>query len=215
VRDIRSEFPLAPKQPAVYRPASPSGFARPSMHGVTVLARVAPGFDAPTRLRREIEAIDPDVTVFQVRSMSDEVERMLFLARVATVTYGGMGVFGLILSAVGLASVTAYAVARRTHEIGIRIALGARRGDILRLVLGEAGAITVAGTLVGLALALAATRALGALVETLAETTRTTVSDPLLLGGAPTLLAALALVACYLPARRSTRIDPSLALRSE
>jgi putative ABC transport system permease protein len=126
-----------------------------------------------------------------------------------------MGVSGLILSAVGLASVTAYAVARRTHEIGIRIALGARRGDILRLVLGEAGAITVAGTLVGLALALAATRALGALVETLAETTRTTVSDPLLLGGAPTLLAALALVACYLPARRSTRIDPSLALRSE
>jgi putative ABC transport system permease protein len=126
-----------------------------------------------------------------------------------------MGVFGLILSAVGLASVTAYAVARRTHEIGIRMALGARRGDVLRLVLGEGAAIAVAGTLAGLGVALLALRALASFVETLAEATRTSATDPALLLGAPALLAALALLACYLPARRAMSIDPLRALRSE
>jgi ABC-type antimicrobial peptide transport system permease subunit len=126
-----------------------------------------------------------------------------------------MGVFGLILAAVGLAGVTAQAVARRTHEIGIRIALGARRGEVLWLVLRESSAIVAAGTVVGLGAALVVTWALASFVEALAETTRTSMSDPLLLIGGPALLAGLALVACYLPARRSTRINPVTALRAE
>ncbi len=95
------------------------------------------------------------------------------------------------------------------------MALGARRGDVLLLVLREGVGIVAAGTIVGLALALAATRALASFLETMAETTRTTTSDPLLLVGAPALLAGIALAACYLPARRSTRISPVSALRTE
>jgi ABC-type antimicrobial peptide transport system permease subunit len=143
------------------------------------------------------------------------VDQALFLARAATFTYGGIGVLALILAAVGLAGVTAYAVARRTKEIGIRMALGARRTNVLWLVLREGTGIIVAGTATGLLLALALTRALSSVVEALAEATQTSMSDPLLLLGGPALLVALALAACYIPARRSTRIDPILALRSE
>jgi hypothetical protein len=128
VSDIRSTFPLAPTLPVVYRPITPSGFAVPTKDGVTVAVRVVPGYDAPTRLRQEIDAIDPNVTVFEIAPMTDELNQGAYLARFASVMYGGMGVFGLILASVGLAGVTAHAVARRTHEIGIRMALGARRG---------------------------------------------------------------------------------------
>jgi predicted permease len=214
-RDIRSAFPLAPTLPAVYRPVTPAGYAVPSSHGVSVAVRVVPGFDASTALRREIALIDPHLMVLGVKHMSDEVQQTLYVARIASFLYGGMGVFGLVLAAVGLGGVTAYAVARRTHEIGIRMALGADRGNVLRLILREGGVIVASGTIVGLAGALAATRAASAFVETVAEATSTTVSDPLLLLGAPALLAALALAACYVPAHRATRIDPVTALRDE
>lgn len=215
VRDIRFAVPLAPAQAAMYRPVSPSGFASPSARGVTVLVRVEPGFDAATRLRREIAAIDPEVTVFQVGRMADEVEQMFYVVRVATAIYGGAGLYGLILASVGLAGITAYAVARRTHEIGIRMALGARQGDVLRLVLREGVIIVLAGTTAGLAVALAAMRALASILHALERATRTSTSDPLLLAGVPALLAGVALLACYLPARRSMRIDPTAALRAE
>jgi macrolide transport system ATP-binding/permease protein len=215
VGDIRPALPLAPTLPAVYRPITPAGFATPSTHGVTVLLRGVPGFEAAERIRAEVEALDPRVTVFQVTRMEDDVMQALYLARVATFIYGGMGVFGLILASVGLAGVTAQAVARRTHEIGIRMALGARRADVLWLVLRESSAIVAAGTIVGLAAALGLTWALASFVEALAETTQTSISDPLLLVGGPALLAALAMIACYLPARRSTRINPVTALRAE
>ena len=123
-RDIRPAIPLGPSLPAVYRPNTPSGFAVPSPQGVTVVVRVRPGFDAAVSLRREIEAIDAQVTVLDVRRMEDLIEQIYYMARVAAGIYGALGVFALILASVGLAGVTAYSVARRTHEIGIRIALG-------------------------------------------------------------------------------------------
>jgi predicted permease len=215
VDDLRSAFPLAPTSPALYRPIAPSGFAAPSRHGVLVAVRAVPGLDASSLLRREVQAIDPSVTIFETARMTDDVGQARYLARFATVMYGGMGVFGLILASVGLAGVTAQAVARRRREIGIRMALGARRADVLWLVLRESGAIVIAGTAAGLVLAILVARALASVLEALAETTRTSLTDPLLLVGAPALLAALALLACYLPARQSTRIDPATALRSE
>ena len=121
----------------------------------------------------------------------------------------------VVLASVGLAGVTAYALARRTHEFGIRLALGASRGNVLGLVLREGVVIVLAGTAIGLGVALAATRALGSFIDTFAQTTSMTVSDPVLLIGAPVLLAGIALAACYVPARRAMRIDPSEALRSE
>jgi predicted permease len=215
VADIRSAFPLAPTLPAVYRPVTPDGFASPSKNGVTLVVRTQPGVDASTLLPDHVRSTAPDLTVVEIKPLTREVDQALFLARVATYTYGGMGVLALLLAAVGLAGVTAYAVARRTREIGIRMALGARRSHVLWLVLREGAGIILAGTATGLALALALTRALAGVVEALAETTRTSVSDPLLLLGGPGLLVVLALIACYVPARRSTRVDPMTALRSE
>ena len=215
VGDMRSAFPLAPTLPAVYQPITPNGFTAPSRNGVTLAVRIAPGVDGTGLLGREVTSGDPTLTVVGVKRMTQEVEQALFLARAATVVYGGMGVLGLVLASVGLAGVTAYAVARRTREIGIRMALGAQRSQVLWLVLREGAIIIGAGTVTGVALALAVTRALSSVVEAFAETTRMSLSDPRLLIGGPALLLALALIACYLPARRATQIDPVTALRAE
>lgn len=215
VGDIRSAFPLAPTLPAVYQPVTADGFARPAKNGVTIAVRTGPGVDGSALLLDEVRATAADLTVVDIRPLTREVDQAMFLARVATYTYGGMGILALVLATVGLAGVTAYAVARRTREIGIRMALGARRSQVLWLVLRESAVLILAGTATGLVLALVLTRALSSVVEALAETTRTSLSDPLLLVGGPGVLILVALIACYLPARRSIQIDPLLALRSE
>ena len=130
----------------------------------------------------------------------------------ASWTYGLIGVFGLVLASVGLAGVTAYSVAQRGHEIGIRLALGAQKRDVMGLVMKEGAVLVTAGTLIGLAFAWAGMRALWAGFFSVASVQG---ADPRLLVGAPILLGALALGACYVPARRSTRIDPVVALRQE
>ena len=215
VGDLKAAFPLAPTTPVAYRPLDRTAFSQPSAQGVFVVVRVRPGVNAESIIRRESEAIDVSVTVFDVARVTDELDQAKFLATFATLIYGGMGVFGLALASVGLGSITAHAVARRRREIGIRVALGARRASVLWLVLRESSAIIAAGTAIGLLLALAVTRALASILDTLAETTRTSMTDPLVVLGGPALLALLALVACYVPARASTRIDPTIALRAE
>jgi putative ABC transport system permease protein len=182
---------------------------------VTVLVRAQPGFDAAVILRRQVEAIDAHVSVLDVRRMEDLVEQIYYMARVAAGVYGAMGVFALVLAAVGLAGVTAYSVARRTHEIGIRVALGASRRNILGLVQRESAALFAVGDAVGLALALAMLRVLGSVLDALAQATQTSATDPAILVGAPALLVGLALAACYIPARKSVRLDPAAVLRSE
>ncbi|MCD6032178.1 MAG: transporter related, partial [Thermomicrobiales bacterium] len=129
--------------------------------------------------------------------------------------YGGIGVFGLVLASIGLAGVTAYAVARRTKEIGIRMALGASPGQVLRLVMREGIALVIVGTALGFTGAVLVSRALASMTAELARAFGASAGDPLLLVGAPLLLGALAILACYLPARRATRIDPLAALRQE
>jgi ABC-type antimicrobial peptide transport system permease subunit len=121
----------------------------------------------------------------------------------------------LILASVGLAGMTAYSVAQRGREIGIRMALGAQSADVLGLVMKEGAALVAVGTIIGLAGGGAGLRLLSAYLSEVAKTTGTTASHPALLLGAPLLLASLALVACYVPARKSMRIDPVVALRQE
>jgi putative ABC transport system permease protein len=104
---------------------------------------------------------------------------------------------------------------QRRREIGIRIAMGARRADVLRLVMKEGLALVTVGSFIGLVLARAAIRAMGAIVADLARVTGASESDPVLLIGAPAVRAIVALVACYVPARASTRVDPVEALRAE
>jgi len=137
------------------------------------------------------------------------------LIQLSSTFYGGIGVFGLILASIGLAGVTAYAVARRSKEIGIRMALGASRNQVLGLVMKEGAALVGVGTIVGFAGAVAISRALASMTEEVARALGASTGDPLLLIGAPLLLAALAMLACYLPARKATEIDPLAALRQE
>ena len=115
----------------------------------------------------------------------------------------------LVLAAVGLYGIIAYTVARRTHEIGLRMALGAGRSDVLALVMRRAVALTATGIAIGLAAAFAVTRMLGSLLFEIDP------HDPLTFGGIAVLLALIALAASYVPAYRATRVDPVVALRYE
>jgi putative ABC transport system permease protein len=156
--------------------------------------------------------MDSAITPFNATSMTEHIAQFMGALSGASWTYGLLGFFGLVLASVGLAGMTAFSVASRAHEIGIRMALGAQKSDVLALVMKEGAALVLVGTGIGLAVAWAGIRSLSAVFFTLASVKA---SDPVLLAGAPALLAALALVACYIPARRSTRIDPAVTLRAE
>jgi ABC-type antimicrobial peptide transport system permease subunit len=129
--------------------------------------------------------------------------------RIAALVSGSVGLVGLVLASLGIYGVTAYTTSRRTREIGIRLTLGARRGDVWWLILRQGLALVAIGTGVGLAMAAAAGRALRGLLFGLPA------MDPLTFGGAALLFAAVGLAACYVPARRATRLSAMEALRYE
>ncbi len=160
-------------------------------------------------LRREVQAVDPNLPVFGERTMEDVVSDSLARRRFALQVVGAFGALALLLAGVGVYGVVAYSVSQRTREIGIRLALGASSGSILRWVFGQGMRLTLAGLGFGLVGALALTRALGGLLYGVSA------ADPVTYAGLAALLAAVALLACYVPARRATRVDPMVALRYE
>ena len=213
-RDVKAE-PLARKTfPVVYFPMRPADYAAPSIQGVTLLVRAAPGVDAIGAVRREISAMDARITTFSARSMEEQIEQFAAVLYIGSSIYGTIGIFGLILASVGLAGVTAYSVVQRRREIGIRMALGARHADVLGLVMKEGAFLVIVGTAIGMAGAWAGNRLLAAIFFTIASLSGMSASA-MLMAGAPVLLVAVALAACYLPARKSVRIDPAVALRQE
>jgi predicted permease len=212
VHDVSEDVIASKKHAAVYFPLHPADYAHPSLRGVTLMVRAAPGVEPIGAVRRQIAAIDANIAPFNAGSMSEHIAQYMSALQGASWTYGFMGVFGLVLASVGLAGVTGYSVSKRGHEIGIRMALGAQKRDVLTLVMKEGAILVLVGTVAGLALAWAGIRAVSAMFFTVASVRS---SDPVLLVGAPLLLAGLALLACYLPARRSARIDPVAALRQE
>jgi macrolide transport system ATP-binding/permease protein len=215
VKDMKGALEMSDPPPAIYFPLRPADYAQPSVGGITLMVRAVPGVDAIAAVRREVSAMDDRLAPFHAQSMPDQIEEWMFLVRMGLWIYGFLGVFGLILASVGLAGVTAYSVARRGREIGIRVALGAGKHDVLGLVMREGAALVMVGTVIGLAGAWAAAKVLSAMISVVASATSASASDPVLLVGAPVLLATLALLACYVPARKSMRIDPSTALRQE
>jgi predicted permease len=215
--DLRNGIGIS--RSVIYIPLTRRNFARPPADGMTIMARPEAGIDAGTGalsgIRREIAHIDPDLAIFNVRTLSDYLDLSRSSTRFAVSTYGGIGVFGLVLAAIGLAGVTAYTVAQRRKEIGIRMALGARKGQALALVLREGAALVSVGTVLGFLGAMALAKILSAMTNIVVESLKVGTDDPRLLVGAPLLLAALAMLACYLPAHRAAKIDPLKALREE
>jgi predicted permease len=215
VRDMQASLFTNAVAPAIYVPLTRRSLARPSTSGITLLVNAAAGPDAVDAVRREIAAIDPNLNLFRVRSMNDQITETVSYLRIAVSIYAAMGIFALVLASVGLAGVTAYSVAQRRKEIGIRMALGAKKSQVLGLVLREGSALVAVGTVLGFAGAFAMSRVLSSMLNQLAEAMNTNVGNVALIVGAPILLAGLAMLACYFPARRSTKIDPLQALREE
>jgi predicted permease len=215
VGDVAEGLVVQKPSPVVYFPLQPADYAMPAAQGLTLMVRAAPGTDVLAAVRREISTMDPNITPFHLRSMTDQIDQFMAPLRMSSWTYGFIGIFGLVLSSVGLAGMTAYSVAQRGREIGIRMALGAQRHDVLGLVMKEAMRLVLAGTAIGMTGAWTGSRLLAALNSSVGHVTSTSTTDPVVLLGAPLLLSFLALVACYLPARKSMRIDPVVALRQE
>ncbi len=160
-------------------------------------------------VRRVVAQLDAGVPVYNVRTMRDHVALALSQDRMAALLTSLFGVSALILAAVGLYGVVSYFVAQRTREIAVRIALGARRSDVVGLVVRRVLRLVMVGLVAGVASAFAVARALESVLFGLSPT------DPLTFAGATTVLAAVALVASYLPARRAAALDPNAALRGE
>lgn len=211
VRDLKNGLQVIPS--LMYLPLRQVAFTTPPAGGITVIVRGDPS--VIRAVQREIESQDPSLTVFDVRSLAEYLERSRAAERYALDTYAAIGVFSLVLAAIGLAGVTAYAAAQRRKEIGIRVALGARTEQVLFLVLREGLALVSVGTVLGLLGAVGMARVMAALTDTFARALRVGTGDPRLVFGAPLLLAGLALLASYVPARRATRIAPLSALRSQ
>lgn len=215
VPDLRAGIFSAVTASTLYLPLNHDNLAHPPAGGMTLMVRASAGSDAVEGVRGAIAALDPNITVFDTRSLARTLDDGNASLRIGTVFYGGMGIFGLILASIGLAGVTAYSVAQRRKEIGIRMALGARKSQVLRLVLREGSALVIIGSALGFGIAWMMARSLSAVLNAFAQVFQTATDDPRLIIGAPLLLAGLAMLACYLPARRSAKIDPLIALREE
>jgi predicted permease len=213
--DVAEGLTVQKPRPVIYFPLSPVDYRQPSLSGITLIVRAAPGADVLAAIRREISTIDQRLTPFDAMSMREHVERFMEPLQVASWSYGSMWAFGLVLAAIGLAGVTAYSVTQRRKEIGIRVALGAGKPNVLGLVMKDGILLIAVGVGFGLIAAAAATRLMSAMNATAGQVTATSTSNPIVLIGAPLLLSALALIACYLPARRSLSIDAMTALREE
>jgi predicted permease len=195
-----------PPKPFFYLPFS-QGVSDLNL-GVALRTDGNPGALAST-VRREIHALDPGVEVWALLPMSDFIQAAFLSQRIAATLLVCIGLVALILAAMGIYGVMAYVVGQRTQEIGIRMALGAQTGDVLRLVVGQGMRLAFLGVGIGLAGALVTTRALSAFLHGVSP------FDPLTFAGVAILLSLVTLTACLIPARRAAHVDPMLALRSE
>jgi putative ABC transport system permease protein len=160
-------------------------------------------------IRSEVQKLDSTLPVYDVKTLVEHLGLALLPARTAAILLGSFGLLALALAAVGIYGVTSYSVAQRTREIGIRTALGARRVDVLTMVVKQGMLLAVIGMAVGLAAALGVTRLMSSLLYGVSST------DPLTFTGIAVLLSVVALAACLIPARRAMQVDPMVALRYE
>jgi len=206
VADVRGRKVAEAARPAVFVPhAQHPDVFRPS---IAVRSALPPAAIVGA-IRERLRAFDPQLLVMRTRSMDDIISGALARPRFNLLLFGGFALLALSLAAIGIYGVVSYLVTQRTREIGIRMALGARAADVLRLVLWEGMAPVILGGIAGMFLTIAATRAIRRMLFGVSPL------DAISFAAAPALLAMVALLACYLPARRATRVDPLVALRDE
>jgi putative ABC transport system permease protein len=193
--------------PAIYVPMTQNSFPN-AMRSIFLVVRAK---GEPTSLassiERELRALDQEQALFQVRPLEEVISNSLSQRRFNSLLLVIFGALAGVLAAVGIYGVIAYSVTQRTHEIGVRLALGAQPFDVLKMVLGQGVKLTLIGIALGLVTALALTRVLSSLLYGVSAT------DPVTFLGIPLLLTVVAILASYLPARRATKVDPMIALR--
>jgi predicted permease len=188
----------------------PDQFLSLVSQGISAVARTqSPPVSAVGSLRKSLSSFDSEMVLYNAQSMNEIISDSLASRRFSMILLGCFAALALILSAVGIYGVISYLAAQRTQEIGIRMALGARRTQVLGMVLGHSMRVAMIGVVIGLTAALALTRLISNLIFGIKP------HDPLTFTGVATLLTLVALGASYLPARRATRVDPMVALRYE
>jgi putative ABC transport system permease protein len=205
VKDVKSEGLDAEVTPEMYLPYSQD--IGPAMTLVVRTAGDPEHSIAP--VRREVLSIDKDQPVYNISTMKRLLEESIAQRRLNMLMLGAFALLALLLATSGIFGVMAYTVAQRTHEIGIRSALGAQKRDILSLVVWHGMMLSLIGVGIGVGASLALTRFLSSLLYGVSST------DPATFAVIALLLAGVALVACYIPARRALKVDPMVALRYE
>jgi predicted permease len=213
IGDVRS-FVGTSAPPAVYLPSAqtPASVTRifNGWFPIHVLLRTrGDPAHAVAALRRAITATDPQVPIGQVRPMTDVLHATLSLQHFVMIVLSVFAALAITLAMVGVYGLISWFVVRSTREIGVRIALGARAIDVLRLVVGRGLLLTLIGVALGVAGSLALTRVLASLLYQVSP------GDPVILAGVAALLVLVGIAACYIPARRATRVDPLIAMRAE
>jgi putative ABC transport system permease protein len=205
VGDIKSDGFDAPTAPHIYLPVRQS----PGYASVVFLRSAGNPEALGESIRHEVQSIDPNIPVFSVRTMDQVIARSMAERRFALQLLGIFAGVALLLAAIGIYGVMAYSFSQRTHEIGIRIALGAQRLDIFRMAVGEGMQLVAIGLVIGLVGAAALTRSVRSMLFDVSP------ADPITFAGISLTLAGVAFLACYVPAQRATRVDPLVALREE
>jgi putative ABC transport system permease protein len=208
VGDVNMENPKSEPGPQAYLPFTWS-LGGLGAYGNLVIKSGVPSPELLSSLRHDMRQLDPSLAFIQPRTMQQVIDESMQDTHLDTWLFGSFAGLALLLAGVGLYSVLSYLVTQRTREIGIRMALGACHGDVLRLVMRHAGALIGTGTVLGILLAFAGTRLMASLLYGVAP------HDPLTFGGVVVVLVSIALIACYIPARRAMRVDPMVALRYE
>jgi putative ABC transport system permease protein len=207
-KDSRYQGMTGPINPFFYVPVS-QHFAANTFAALQVRTAAAPESMIP-EIERVVQSMAPDLPVFDVKTMTEALNTLngLLIFQMGAVLAAALGILGLILALVGVYGVISFAASQKTHEIGVRMALGAQRWDVLKMIFGQGLLIVGVGLALGLAAVLAASRVMGQFLIVSA-------TDPVTYITVSALLALVALLACYIPARRAMNVDPMVALRYE
>jgi putative ABC transport system permease protein len=205
VRDVRRGDLRSSVRPELYMCALQ---ATPRTQTIFVRTAGDPAAILPS-LRAAVREVSPQVALFDAGTLADEFQDTLTSPRFRAVLLAAFAIIALLLASIGIYGVTAHAVGQRTHEVGIRMALGARGGDVLGMMVGQHLRPALVGLAIGIVAALALSRSLQSVVYGVGTT------DPLTFLSMGALLLAVAAAACWIPARRSTKVDPVVALRAE